>query len=569
MMNGNRTSAATAKAVDLLQDPTPKGIRPNPGSRIKDAGDPIPVAIYVRVSSDRQDVNNSIEAQIDECTRYAKAHNMVVVKIYIDEAMSGKVTARPQFQKMIVDAQDPDAPFKTILVWSYSRFSRNQLDSVVYPAKLEQQGVQLISITEPVDNSPTGRLIRSVIQSIDVFYSDNLSEQVRRGLRSLIRRGFYPHKDAPYGYMLERVQDGEVEHNRLIPDPITAKIVRRIILESGAGHSDTDIAGGLTADGIPTPSGKAEWAPSSIDVIANRKLYAGWVIWGVNSTSGEDPMEEPDCHEAIVTLEEWELAQKSRASREKRTTHPRRAGSKRLMSDLLVCVKCNEILQVRPSQDPSECSYTCKIRRHSPEDCECPILKSRDYEPRFLRAVVEDILSPRNIVAATEIISKELKIPYQEKQAAMDLIEKELTKLERREDRIKTAFEDETYDSEEYKRRMTPVRERKAELKAKQSEVRTEMGRDAAIVADPQGVLDFAQDMKKLLRHASPKEARQLLQRFIKCVWVEPGRTIIEYRIPLPNDGPNPGATRRELALRDGEPVSVRPTAQSTPHSRG
>ena len=151
----------------------------------------------------------------------------------------------------------------------------------------------------------------------------------------------------------------------------------------------------------------------------------------------------------------------------------------------------------------------------------------------------------------------------------MDLIEKELTKLERREDRIMTAFEDEVYDSEEYERRMTPVRERKAGLKAKQSEVRTEMGRDAAIVADPQGVLDFAQNMTKLLRHASPKEARQLLQRFIKCVWVEPGRTIIEYRIPLPNDGPNPGATRRELALRDGEPVSVRPTAQSTPVQRG
>ena len=556
MTNGDRTSAATAKAVD-----------PIPESMKRDA-EPIPVAIYVRVSSDRQDVANSIAAQIDEITRYAKAHNMVVVEIYKDEAMSGKVTARPGFQKMIVDAQDPDAPFKTILVWSYSRFSRNQMDSVVYPAKLEQQGVQLISITEPVDNSPTGRLIRSVIQSIDVFYSDNLSEQVRRGLRSLIRRGFYPHKDAPYGYMLERVKDGEVEHNRLIPDPTTAKIVRRIILESGAGHSDTDLAGGLTADGIPTPSGKAEWAPSSIDAIANRKLYAGWVIWGVNSTSGEEPMEEPNCHEAIVTLEEWELAQKSRASREKKSTHPRRAGSKRLMSDLLVCVNCDEILQVRPSQDPSECSYTCKIRRHSPEDCECPILKSRDYEPRFLRAVVEDILSPRNIAAATEIISEELKIPYQEKQAAMDLIEKELTKLERREDRIKTAFEDETYDSEEYKRRMTPVRERKAELKAKQSEVRTEMGRDAAIVADPQGVLDFAQNMTKLLRHASPKEARQLLQRFIKCVWVEPGRTIIEYRIPLPNDGPNPGATRRELALRDGEPVSVRPTAQSSPRPR-
>ena len=132
MTNGDRTSAATAKAVDPIPDPTPQGIRPVPGSKTKDGGGPIPVAIYVRVSSDRQDVNNSIQAQIDECTRYAKAHNMVVVATYIDEAMSGKVTARPQFQKMIVDAQDPDAPFKTILVWSYSRFSRKGTRSTAW-----------------------------------------------------------------------------------------------------------------------------------------------------------------------------------------------------------------------------------------------------------------------------------------------------------------------------------------------------------------------------------------------------------------------------------------------------
>ncbi len=432
---------------------------------------------------------------------------MVVVATYIDEAMSGKVTARPQFQKMIVDAQDPDGLFKTILVWSYSRFSRNQIDSVVYPAKLEQEGVQLISITEPLDNSPTGRLIRSVIQSIDVFYSDNLSEQVRMGLRSLIRRGFYPHKDAPYGYKFDRVKDGDVEHNRIVPDPTTAKIVRRIILESTAGRSDRDIGDGLTADGIPTPSGKTNWAPSTIDMLTKKKVYAGWIIWGINSTSGEEPLVEPDCHEGIVTLEEWELAQQSKASRAKKTTHPRRAGSERLMSGLLLCGICGELLQVRPRKT-SSCDYQCKTRRHKGVDvCECPNVPSEIFEPRCLKAVTEDILSPRNVEAACEIISRELEVPCQEKQAAMDLIKKELTKLESREDRIMTAFEDGVYASEEYSRRMTPLRERKADLKAKQSEACMEMDRDAAILADPQGVLDFAKDMAQLIRH-SPRRRR-------------------------------------------------------------
>ena len=71
MKNTDRISVTTPKAVDPIQGPMPKGIRRIPGSTMKD-GDPIPVAIYARVSSDRQDIHNSIEAQIDECTRYAK-----------------------------------------------------------------------------------------------------------------------------------------------------------------------------------------------------------------------------------------------------------------------------------------------------------------------------------------------------------------------------------------------------------------------------------------------------------------------------------------------------------------
>ena len=66
--------------IDRISVATPQDVDPIPNS-MKRNMDPIPVAIYVRVSSDRQDIHNSIEAQIDECTRYASAHNMIVVKI--------------------------------------------------------------------------------------------------------------------------------------------------------------------------------------------------------------------------------------------------------------------------------------------------------------------------------------------------------------------------------------------------------------------------------------------------------------------------------------------------------
>ena len=60
--------------------------------------DPIRVAIYARVSSDGQDINNSVQKQIEECEKYAKENNMVVVATYVDEAISGRSDNRPQFQ---------------------------------------------------------------------------------------------------------------------------------------------------------------------------------------------------------------------------------------------------------------------------------------------------------------------------------------------------------------------------------------------------------------------------------------------------------------------------------------
>ena len=132
-----------------------------------------------------------------------------------------------------------------------------------------------------------------------------------------------------------------------------------------------------------------------------------------------------------------------------------------------------------------------------------------------------------------------------------------------------TAYEAGAYTVENFTTRMDPLRKQKAELEEKKAEAKRDLDRDAAIVADPQLVIDFARDLSKLIRHSQPKETKELLKRFIRCVWIEPGRATIVYRIPLPSDGPNPGATKRELALPGGEPVSVRPTARGGPQQRG
>ncbi len=165
------------------------------------------VVLYARVSSDKQDVDLSISAQLRALRDYATRNDHQVVREFVDEAETGRTTARPAFKEMISLARHPNKPFEQILVWKYSRFARSREDSIVYKAMLKKVGVQVVSINEPFDDTPTGRLLEAIIESLDEFYSDNLGEEVTRGMRESAARGFYLSSKAPYGY--RKVKDGE------------------------------------------------------------------------------------------------------------------------------------------------------------------------------------------------------------------------------------------------------------------------------------------------------------------------------------------------------------------------
>ena len=76
----------------------------------------IPAALYARVSSDRQDVDLSVSAQMRALRAYAKANGYTVVREFVDEAESGRIADRPQFSRMIDEGSKPNAPFQEILI---------------------------------------------------------------------------------------------------------------------------------------------------------------------------------------------------------------------------------------------------------------------------------------------------------------------------------------------------------------------------------------------------------------------------------------------------------------------
>ena len=83
----------------------------------------MPAALYARVSSDRQDVDLSLTAQLSALRDYAKNNGFSVAREYVDEAESGRVADRPQFREMIEEGSQSKSPFEVILVWKFSRFT--------------------------------------------------------------------------------------------------------------------------------------------------------------------------------------------------------------------------------------------------------------------------------------------------------------------------------------------------------------------------------------------------------------------------------------------------------------
>ena len=149
---------------------------------MNDRLDLIPVALYARVSSERQDVENSVAAQLRALRDYAEKNGYLVVHEFVDEAESGKVADRPQFQKMLDEAGKARAPFKEILVWKFSRFTRKREHAVAFKSMLRRRGIRVVSITEQAEDSATGRLLEGIIESVDEFYSENLLPVVQLAL---------------------------------------------------------------------------------------------------------------------------------------------------------------------------------------------------------------------------------------------------------------------------------------------------------------------------------------------------------------------------------------------------
>ena len=265
-----------------------------------------PAALYARVSSDRQDVDLSVAAQLRALRDYAKNNGYSIAREYVDEAESGRIADRPQFRNMIDEGGKATAPFQVILVWKFSRFTRKREHAVAFKSMLRRKGIRVVSITEHADDSPTGKLMEAIIESVDEFYSENLAQEVVRGMRESASRGYFLASKAPFGYNRIKVSDGVKDRPTLEVDPVAAPIVKEIFESSRRGNGLKEICKEMNGRGI-TNRGR-RWQKNIVHYLLTNEAYTGTAVWGVKSKDekAQEPVRVENAWPALVSRETFD-----------------------------------------------------------------------------------------------------------------------------------------------------------------------------------------------------------------------------------------------------------------------
>lgn len=218
--------------------------------------------IYARYSSERQ-TEQSIEGQLHVCEDYAKRNNILILDTYIDRATTGTNDNRANFQRMLKDSSK--RAWNYVLVYKLDRFSRNKYEMAMHRKTLRDNGIKILSAMENIPETPEGIILESLLEGMAEYYSAELSQKVRRGLRENRNKGNYTGGTLIYGY--------KVVDKKVVPDENEAPFVRFIYEEYAKGKRVLDISEeinrmGAMHKGRPIPL-------NSVHNILNNNKYSG------------------------------------------------------------------------------------------------------------------------------------------------------------------------------------------------------------------------------------------------------------------------------------------------------
>jgi len=277
--------------------------------------------LYARKSTDEPDRQIlSIEAQIHELKEFAEREHLEIVDTFI-ESQTAKEPGRPIFNQMLSLIEKGKA--NGIVAWHPDRLARNSVDGgrIIYLIDI----AKVIALKFPTfwfEATPQGKFMLSIAFGQSKYYVDNLSENVKRGLRQKVRRGEQSGQ-APTGYLNDKV------NHLIVPDPTRFKLVREIFeLYATGSHSLKEVRDICSARGLVSRNGKV-LTISNIQMILRNPFYYGAFKFNGEVYQGK--------HKPAITKKLFDQCQMVMA----RKAHPTKRGEqKHILRGVMKCSSC-------------------------------------------------------------------------------------------------------------------------------------------------------------------------------------------------------------------------------------
>lgn len=390
---------------------------PNRKSGPDGPGHGIDCVIYARYSSHNQR-EVSIEQQVEECEAYARFNGLRVVKVYADRHLSGTTDQRPQFQQMLKDAEK--GRWSVVVTYKVDRFARNRYDSATYKFRLKKHGVKVAYAKEAIPEGPEGILLESILEGSAEYYSANLAQNVKRGLR-FNAEACLSNGRIPYGY-----QKGPDGHFAILESE--AAIVREIFSRVAAGDQIARIVSDMKSRGVPTRRG-GQWRSCTVRVILLNEVYAGVYHFGDVRVEGGVPR--------IVDEATWEKV-KSHMDSVKGT---RVYSASYLFTGKIRCGLCGEPMtgKTGTGRRGTYSYYICRGQRE--KRCKKKAVRRELLESRVVSAVV-DALNDDGIVSwIADSVMELQRLEAERNQAAPAALKAELANVKKSIKGVMTAIE--------------------------------------------------------------------------------------------------------------------------------
>jgi site-specific DNA recombinase len=398
-------------------------------------------ALYCRVSSKRQAGDDKTSLRTQLAALQAKAAELgyaTATQWTYQDAYSGEeLHQRPALSQLREDARG--GHFGLVLAYNVYALAKNQAHIAILLDEWEHLGVGLQFATEELENTPLGRLVANARAFAAEVEGERRRDRMQRALFASVNAGrMPPTARASYGYRWpdgpgDRLPSGALRRDHLERDPQTWPIVERIWREALSGHTQRAIAADLTADGIPTPTGKQGWDQNTIHLILTNPLYWGQgralrrkLVLNPPSVRSQyrhksreiwRPVEDqvplpPDFAPAVVTPQTAARLQALMAMN-KRLATPQNPDPQELLRGVATCAYCGRTLRVRRAlhadHTVQRATYVCPIgtrysgrRIGTARTCSCHGIEAHALDAAVWGAIVAYFQPPERIEAEVE-----------------------------------------------------------------------------------------------------------------------------------------------------------------------